>query len=296
MIVRAALALAVAGCGLEMSAPQPWIPIEQIEGPLAPELVAPSTTSKRAATPTDPLRVVTYNVEYGPDPGALADTLDRTEPLLSAGVIAIQEIESYAAEGESRAHQLATRLGLGYVYIPAREVPGGTHGLALLSPFPLVDVARMDLPRAKHDLCQRIAIRATIELPGGSVAHVVDVHLDTKLNTAQRIAQLSPALAEAEDDVIVAGDFNTTWVEFVGGTIPVLSAADATDQGPAVDDYMRGLGFATPTQNSGPTEHMLGFEMRLDAIYTRDLGDRYGGVEHVGPSDHWPLWIDASLQ
>ena len=100
----------------------------------------------------------------------------------------------------------------------------------------------------------------------------------------------------APETTLIAGDFNMSWVEWVDGKLPVLSSTRASDQAPVVDGYMRDQGFETPTAGSGNTEHMFGLEQRLDAIYTRELTATFGGVEHVGPSDHWPLWIDLTLQ
>lgn len=291
------IVMLLGGCGLDMSSAHPWVPIEEVGGVLAAERVAPPMAGplRSLHVPTsDPLRVVTYNVQYGPDPMAIATAIVAEPDLAAASVIAIQEIESYTSEGSSRAAQLAAQLELGYVYVPAREVPGGTHGLAILSAFPIVEASRMELPESAHLTAHRIAVQVTLELPDGSPLTLIDVHLDTMLNTAQRIAQLSPAVVDAPETTVVVGDFNTSWVQWVGGSVPVLSSNGATDQAPVIDDYMRNLGFATPTENSGPTESMFGLEQRLDAIYTRGTGVMFGGVRRVGPSDHWPMWVDVT--
>jgi len=292
-----ALALVLlAGCGLDMSAAQPWVSISELSGPLVAERVAPAGVRGPHVLATNPLRVVTYNLEYAPDPAALADALINTPALASAGLVLVQEVESYPEEGTSRTAQMAEKLGLGYVYVPAREVrDGGTHGLAILSAFPISDVEKMDLPETSRKSQHRIAIRATIDIDGAPLT-VVDVHLDTKLNTQQRIAQLSPVVMSSLDAELIAGDFNMSWVQWVDGTVPVLTSSGAPDQAPVVDGYMRKQGFDTPTAGSGATEHMFGLEQRLDAIYTRDVTPTYGGVERVGPSDHWPMWIDLSRQ
>jgi endonuclease/exonuclease/phosphatase family metal-dependent hydrolase len=297
MVAVKALALVLlAGCGLDMSAARPWVSISELSGPLVAERVAPSGVRGPRVLATNPLRVVTYNLQYAPDPAALADALINTPELASAGVVLVQEVESYPEEGKSRTAQMAEKLGLGYVYVPAREVrDGGTHGLAILSAFPISDVEKMDLPETSRKSQHRIAIRATLDIDGTPLT-VVDVHLDTKLNTQQRIAQLSPVVMSSLDAQVIAGDFNMSWVQWVDGTVPVLTSSGAPDQAPVVDGYMRKQGFETPTAESGATEHMFGLEQRLDAIYTRDVMPAYGGVERVGPSDHWPMWIDLALQ
>jgi endonuclease/exonuclease/phosphatase family metal-dependent hydrolase len=295
-LALAALA-ALAGCAIEMTEIRPWVPVEEITGALAAELSPPpaSMTGRglRPAVIPDPLRVVTYNVQLGFDVEALAATLLDHPALGSAAVYLIQEEEAYPEEAASRTSRLAALLGFAHAYVPARERDGGTHGLAILSAFPIVEVAKMELPDAGKGRL-RIAVQAVIEVLGRRL-HVIDLHLDTKLNTQERIAQLHPIVIDAPATTLVAGDFNTCWVEWVGGTIPVLSSSLASDQAPIVDSYMRELGFDATSAGSGPTEHMLGLEQRLDSIYTRGLAVTFGGVERVGPSDHWPMWIDVEV-
>jgi len=98
--------------------------------------------------------------------------------------------------------------------------------------------------------------------------------------------------------VIIAGDVNTNPYLWEDGSVPLVPTAQIvdTDQAPLLDDYMRGLGFATPAADVGPTQRMLGVESRLDAIYTRGLTVSPANVERtVGGSDHWPVWIDITL-
>lgn len=293
------VALAIAGCGVDLGATQPWVPVADDDG-FGPALRAESSAppppgAARSRTPAEvsSLRVVTYNVQYGPAPEAIAAAILGAPALRGADVFLVQEIEAYPAEAGSRAAQLAGLLGLGYVYVPARQVQDGTHGLAILSAFPLQNVQRMMLPDAGKGH-PRIAMQAEVVV-GDRRLHLINLHLDTKLNTAERLAHLRPAVIDAPQTTLVAGDFNTCWVEWVGGELPVLSSSSASDQAPVVDSYMRALGFATPTAGSGPTEHMLGFELRLDSMYPRGLEVTFGGVEHVGPSDHWPMWMDVTL-
>lgn len=290
--------LALAGCGLDMSTPQPWVAVSELEPPLVAEIRQPdriAIANRLPAVMQQPLRIVTYNVQYGPDVPALAAAFRSVPALATAGVVLLQEIEAHEIEGTSRTEQLAGLLGLGYVYVPARRIDGGTHGLAILSAFPITGVERMDLRASSNPSQHRIAIQATIEVGGGPL-QIIDLHLDTMLSAQQRVAQLSPVVVDAPARVVVAGDFNMCWVEWVGGAVPVLSSTTASDQARVIDSYMAAIGFSAPTKDSGPTEHLFGLEQRLDAIYTRELDATFGGVEHVGPSDHWPMWVDVSVQ
>lgn len=290
------LLASLTGCSLDMSGGGPWIPIDDVSGPLVAERFSPATSAADRGAGGGRLRIVTYNVQYGPDPDALAAAIRASPSLARADAILLQEVESHPAESASRSARMAALLGLGYVYVPARPLAdGGTHGLAILSSYPISDVRKMDLPESAHKIQHRIAIEATLDIHGVPI-QLIDVHLDTDLDTAQRIAQLSPVVRGAPDVTLIAGDFNMGWVEWVGGTVPVLSSTRASDQAPVIDGYMRDQGFDTPSADCGPTEHMFGFEQRLDAFYTRGLAGNFGAVEHVGPSDHWPMWIDVTLQ
>jgi len=300
--VRALIAVAlacIAGCsGLSMSGDQPWVPLTDVGAPLVPETAAtpapPNTFRSSHPATTAPLRVVTYNVQYAPDPDAIASTITSDPQLASAGLILIQEIEAYPDEGESRASKIAAALGMGYLYVPARLKGTGSHGLAILSSFPITNVEKMDLPDSGHKTQHRIAVSADIDV-NGNLLHVIDVHLDTELAAAERVAQLHPAVIDAPPATMVAGDFNMAWVQFATGGVPVLTGSGASDQAPIIDSYMRALSFDTPAAESGPTEHMFGVEQRLDAFYSRDLDVTFGAVERVGPSDHWPMWLDVTF-
>lgn len=296
MTARAAWAACIASaatmlaCDVELGPSQPWQPIDQLRAPMQAEQVAPGAMGSARPASADPLRVVTYNTEYGQDPQGLADAILADPALSRASVFLFQEEESYPDEGRSRAAQLAALLGLGYVYVPARTKGDGTHGLAVMSAFPLGAIEKMDLPRADNGV-QRIAVAADVHV-GDQTLHIIDVHLETRLNPRDRIAQLHPAVIGAADAVLIAGDFNTNWMTWAGG-VPVLAAE--RDQAPIVDSYMTSLGFDLSSARSGPTEHAYGLEFRLDSIYTRSLDVTFGGVVRTGPSDHWPMFIDVRL-
>lgn len=283
-------AMALAACDVDLGPSQPWQPIDQLRSPMQAEQTPPGATGSARPASADPLRVVTYNTEYGQDPQGLADAILGDPALARASVFLFQEEESYPEEGRSRAAQLATLLGLGYVYVPARTKGDGTHGLAVMSAFPLDAIEKMDLPLADNGV-PRIAVAADVHI-GEQTLHIIDLHLETRLNPRDRIAQLHPAVIGAADAVLVAGDFNTNWMTWAGG-VPVLAAE--RDQAPIVDSYMTSMGFDLASAGSGPTEHAYGLEFRLDSIYTRSLDVTFGGVVRTGPSDHWPMYIDVRL-
>lgn len=295
--MRALWCLVIAGCGVEVGPAGPWVPIEQIAGQLAAETGAMPAANRML--PRDSLRVVTYNVdEENPDlePAQLAAAIADDPALARADVFLLQEEEAHPEEGRSRTSKLAELLGLAYVYVPSHPKGTGTHGLAILSAYPITNVEKMDLPLAGPD--RRIAVSANI-LVGDRSLHVIDVYLEACASGVKRIAQLSPAVDALTDPVLVTGDFNMTWVEFLSGPpepcVPILSGTSASDQATVVDSYMGALGFDEPAAHVGPTAHAFGLDVRLDGIYPRGLAYSFGGLERVGPSDHWPMWIDVEL-
>ena len=248
-----------------------------------------------AADPApDHLRVVTFNVEEGKDVLAIAAAI-RENPELSRGdVFLLQEEEDHPGEGGARAARLAQALGLDFVYVPARVKGDGTHGLAILSVYPLEDVEEMRLPYNRTGR-QRIAVRAQVVV-GGERLQLVDVHLETLLNVTDHLVQLRPAVIDLPDAALVAGDFNSNRFISVDDKLPILpnTAIADTEQAPIMDEFMHNLGFDTPAADVGDTERMYGVSSRLDAIYTRGLTVTPARVERgVDVSDHWPVWLDV---
>lgn len=296
---RALLALALCGCGLDLGPPSEWVEADTVPPPLTFESEMPRGMAGGPLLSPITLRVVTFNVMMGADPALLAEQIRANAAIRDAAVYLLQEEEAYPAEGSSRAHRLAQALQLGYVYVPGRTKGDGTHGLAILSRYPIEDVQVMNLRLASKTPTsnQRIAITATL-IVGDVRLPIVDIHLETTLNIRDRILQLRPAVIDLPPMALVAGDFNTNPYLWEDGTVPVLppSTIADTDQAPVLDGYMRGVGFATPAADVGPTESKYGISSRLDAIYTRGLEVTTAHVERdVAGSDHWPVWCDITL-
>ena len=284
----------LAACAPDMDAPEPWIPVGEIAGVLAPELG--DTPSPRTAGAS--LELITFNVQFGTALPRLVDSLIMAGHD-DADVLFVQEIESYPDEPGSRTRQLADALGMGYVYAPARQEGRGTHGIGILSHHVLsgARVMRLPAPGAYPNPFPRAAVAAEIDTLDGPLT-LICVHLDTRLSAAERVLQLRPAVLDAPDHTIVGGDMNTlpfAWFEAAIPDVPAHIAAD-TDQGPVLDDYLRALDYATPTAGVGGTQHVAGLSFRLDAIYTRGVTPGAARVDRgVEGSDHWPLILDVTL-
>ena len=287
-----AAAAGSAGCAEDLGPGGAWIPWQEIDGALRPELGPPPAPP----APPETIRLATFNVHLGADPEAIARAIAACPDTAAADLLLVQEIESHPHEGASRAARLAAALGAGHVYAPARPEGDGSHGLAIVSRLPLEGIEVMELPAA--DLGgrsrRRIALAADVMLAGGPL-RVVNVHLDTRIGITDRILQLRPALQGHPDPVVVAGDMNANPYLWVEGTLPVppYDAVADTDQAPLLDDYLRALGFDTPTAPLGPTFEAGPVQVRLDAIYPRGPTPLAAAVDRcVEVSDHWPLWLD----
>jgi endonuclease/exonuclease/phosphatase family metal-dependent hydrolase len=264
--------------------------------PLDPQALPCSVARHEPAPDARPgaVRVVTFNVHYGADVPGLVRAIRANPRLSQADVLLIQEIESHP--GDDRAARLAEALSLNLVYAPARIEGDGTHGLAILSRYPMKDLEVLKLK--KYDLGfrgtrRRIAMAATVDLPGRSV-RIYNVHLDTRLTPEERLLQLEPVIAEAvkQPAALVGGDFNT--INAVSSLLPLVPVPlPGFSQAGGLDAYMRSKGFATPFERIGSTHR---FPMRLDAVYARGLEVEAEGKEtSVTVSDHYPLWVDLKV-
>jgi len=243
------------------------------------------------------LRLVSYNVHRGDNLPQLIEALRAHPELSRADVFLLQEIESHEAEGASRARRLAEALHLNYVYAPARLKPdGATHGLAILSRFPLADIEVLPLKQfnLRYNTRRRIALGATVQV-GERRLRLYNLHLDTRLNTADRLAQLRPvveaACARPVQAVVIGGDFNTNAFRWLLHVVPIFRS----NQAGAVDELMQANGFDTPFTDAGHTLRKRLLRLRLDSLYPRGLAVEGSGIDpQVEASDHAPLWLDVS--
>ena len=160
----------LAACAPDMDAPEPWIPVGEIAGVLAPELG--DTPSPRTAGAS--LELITFNVQFGTALPRLVDSLIMAGHD-DADVLFVQEIESYPDEPGSRTRQLADALGMGYVYAPARQEGRGTHGIGI----PMIAV-HMTLCTVDTWLAQVAYARLVALDPNPQFAATIDTFLGLK--------------------------------------------------------------------------------------------------------------------
>jgi endonuclease/exonuclease/phosphatase family metal-dependent hydrolase len=290
--MKALLAIALAGCTTVDDDIGPWQPAASITGLKAPELGPPPAPRP---PPVGPPRIATWNVHFGGDPEGLAQSLAGDPALADIDVLMVQEIEAYPGEPGTRASRLAAALGMTWFYAPARPKDDGTHGIAILARYPLLDPEVRQLPYYESiGQENRIAMAALLDL-GDRQLELVNVHLDVRLGANDRIHQLAPAITEFAGPLILAGDFNSApwaWAD----SVPLfgVEAIAGQDQAAVLDDYLGGNDFAIAIPAG--TQTLLALpSVRCDDVYARSGTIGAAAVEHITGSDHWPVWADVDL-
>jgi endonuclease/exonuclease/phosphatase family metal-dependent hydrolase len=128
---------------------------------------------------------------------------------LSADVVALQEVIGAGPMGAGQAEEIGAACGMGWVMTSVRHLRNNLFGNVILSRFPITHHSQYDLswrtcePRA----CQR----ADLDIGGGPLLHIYNVHLGTAV--LERRYQATRLAAFVHDRRVVGpkvilGDFN----------------------------------------------------------------------------------------
>jgi len=243
-------------------------------GPRYEGRYAPPPATEARVPPSDALRVVTFNIEYGRKIEGAVSLLHETEALRRADVLLLQEVDP-AGVG-----RMAHELRLNYVYFP-----GGVHpfskrdfGTAILSPWPLEDARKIILPHAAFITNLRRAATSATVLRGSDRIRVYSVHLPAPgaVSDDERHEQVRILLndaARSADAVVIGGDFNSR----------------------SVGKWFEEAGYHWLTRDLPGTERRFGIWWSLDHVFARGLtpagdGKMAGFVESAGTSDHRVVW------
>ena len=173
---------------------------------------------------------------------------------------------------------IARTLSLDYVYYPAtlHPVARRNFGNAILSRWPLEDDVKIILPhRGRMRKSERIAVGATMRIPGREPVRVYSVHLETPVSISGRSRRDQAAAILADTAryprVIVAGDFNSR------GVLEVFARQ----------------GFRWLTRRVGRTISRFSWDhVAVKGLQLRDCAS-VGAVSNArGISDHRPVWAD----
>ena len=227
----------------------------------------------RRPTPSDWLRVMTFNIKSGQEGlGEVARTIREQQP----DIVALQEVDvdTGRSGGIDQPHRLSQLTGMASLFRTSIEYDGGRYGLAVLSRWPIMTSERIQLTSTGE---QRTLVIVDILAPDGQMLHVAVTHLG--LDPAEREAQTAEIVAALApfERVILMGDFN----EEPGG--PVHDALRV----PFLDVWtLSGTGQGNTYPASSPTK-------RIDWIMVSpDLpSPTCAWVPFTSASDHLPVMV-----
>jgi len=217
------------------------------------------------------LNIWNYRGGWAARRGRIARLIREADP----DVVGLQEVrrDPRYAFGVDQAAQLARLTGLRHVYAPAMRYwrwPRIEEGLAILTPHPILRHAIIPLrwDRAdRFDPNRRIALHATIAVPGGAPLDCWVTHLNQRPPLRDASAAILRDALRATPSPLLMGDFNA---EPASATIQTFSE-------PALRDMWS---FANPDDPgfTYPAEAPTG---RIDYLFTR-LGWRIERMERIG--------------
>lgn len=237
------------------------------------------------------LRVVSYNIRYraGDDLKQLIKLLRDDPEIGGAHVIGLQEVDrdKRRTGNVNTVRQLAEGLGMRYAWAapPDTDDDGEEEtGVAILSVFPLTDVARVLLTHEGPEGRRRVAVGATV-LVGKTPVRVYSVHAETRMPVEKKIEHWRAVLDDLglhpdAAGAVILGDFNTIKGKDVRAARRLFTDA----------------GFATPLKDNDKTWKTFVIHLKLDWLWLRGLEARSSGIDKdVDLSDHWPLWATVRL-
>ena len=243
----------------------------------------------RTSGPADVVTVGSLNLH---GEAQIGDTLAAWAERRGIDVLLLQEVGHPEVDGEPFAAALSERLRFHSVYAPATVLEGErAQGLAILSRYPLESVRVLSLPYHQLRLRSRcrIALAVTITTADGRM-HLVNVHLDTRINSKDRLAQLAPvldALDGAGTPQLIGGDFNTMDIRWLRTMWPLLFFER---QARAVGERLASVGFHTPFKGTPRTIKFPLLPFKLDWLYLKDFAPLEWSVDSVPLTDHRGVW------
>lgn len=169
------------------------------------------------------LRVVSFNIHKGLGPANIRVTLERIRTAIRdqrADVVFLQEVvgqhdrfarkfgSSWPLAGQLEA--LADSEWRHFAYGRNAVYPGGHHGNAILSRYPIAQWDNHDI--SQHPSERRGILACTVELPSSQVMHCYCVHfgLFEQWRRRQTVAlcDIVQARSRAGEVVLIGGDFN----------------------------------------------------------------------------------------
>jgi endonuclease/exonuclease/phosphatase family metal-dependent hydrolase len=262
------------------------------------ELLETGSAAKLLTPQPDPtsIKIVSYNIRYrgGSDLRELIELLKSDAEIGRATIVGLQEVDRNKKRtgNVNTARLMAEELGMHYAWAAPPTPPRKDNkpqeeetGVAILSPYPLMDVKRFVLPHEGPGGRRRAAIGATVKI-GTTAVRVYSIHAEIRTSNERRLQQIGAVLddlkahAKEIERAVVLGDFNTLTGKDVNGTTELFTNAK----------------FSTPFANGVTTWKTFILELKLDWLWLRGLTPiNYGIDKKIELSDHWPLWVTVTL-
>ncbi|MBN2692823.1 MAG: endonuclease/exonuclease/phosphatase family protein [Burkholderiaceae bacterium] len=190
------------------------------------------------------LRVASYNIHkgvLGHGPAKRASILDLQSALqgLQPDLVFLQEVQFLHQRNARRLsgwpaqpqHDfLGDALGMHAAYRTNACTRQGEHGNALLSRYPIIDIAHCDV--SDHRFEQRGLLHVQVALPKGGPLHCIVVHFGlfavSRQRQTTRLLDYIAAEVPPQAALIVAGDFND-WHGRIGPQLLQQGLADVSE-------------------------------------------------------------------
>ncbi|MCC9642845.1 endonuclease/exonuclease/phosphatase family protein [Rhodopirellula sp. JC740] len=175
-------------------------------------LFASTSCAQDTSSDNTTLRVLTYNIKRGYGNDRVTD-LARTAKVIEASrpdLVALQEVDENCRRsgGVDQASWFGEKLSMHHAFVPFMDYDGGRYGMAVLSRFPITAVDALPLPEGREP---RVALVATMKLPGEQTLKMINVHFDYISDDQVRFEQakkVRDAIVSGSDPAILLGDFN----------------------------------------------------------------------------------------
>lgn len=252
-------------------------PVWDISRPVSASYVA-------GETPYDGrVQVIAFNIERGFFREDVVRYVEEMRARVPATIVLLTECDrNHSRTGDVFvADEIARALGMDMVFVTEyieyndeTTDTQGDHGNAILSPFPITDLAVIrhlttyDWEKAGSIMGQprhgdRVTLGATVELPGGDRVRVYAVHLESNTGTIGKWLQMRQVLEDADKTelpTMIGGDFNELPLGLMFEMFPLHGIENAFK------------GDFSPTGTCKPAGDRARCSLKIDWIVYRNAG------------------------
>ena|ERR1700741_1537807 len=281
----------------------------------------------------DKLKILTWNIERGANPDALAAYIVEVKP----DIVCLQEVDwnnertnnADVLDLIARSTSMAGFFGIEFFEIQTPHRPkelagGGVQGNAILTRILPKKFFRIELPLAfnwinppKHKqgivvrekrLGARFALCAEFDYFGRSIV-ICSTHLEDKdggvggrFAQFKSLAETLPAITSETATSIIAGDFNSleNWITCLTGTYQTSTSLKKPWHVSECcwwkEQLLPQTGYADPfTCNDWTYQRSIIYREKLDWITVRNCQVWQQGIGDFNTSDHRPVWVQIGM-